>query len=131
MSSTLTPTFSVTDTQLNTWAAATNQATNASQKSQVFWTYASASAANTVRFTRTGAASTDERVIWIAEFSGVTATNPVDASNTGTAATASPSINVQGSALTTIGVGVVYHASNASAGATWTELGVQDGNDAE
>src|SRR4051812_30537554 len=75
-------TFSVTDSQGNTWQAATGQAVSSAWKIQTFWTKAGSSGANTVTAARSTAASTDERVINISEFAptagNVWPTNPVD-----------------------------------------------------
>lgn len=126
-----TKTFSVTDTPTgNTWAAVNPALTsNATNRCQIFATRATASATLVIRMTVSGIASTDERIIVIGEFNGPTSTTP-DAQNGGTGTTANPSINLI-TVAPSMATACVVTTGTASAGATWVDIGAQDGNDGQ
>lgn len=123
-------TASVADTQGNTWnAVAGSLATNATSgnRSEWFWTVPASSGANTVTGTISG--SVGERDIYIAEYSGVDAVSPVDASVGANANGANPSTTLTTLTANTMMVaGALVPVGTATVGSGWTSRVTQNGN---
>lgn len=129
----LSPTFSVSDSQLNAYTAATALASNSTNKAQMFWAKAGSTGACTVTFARTGAATADERILSIAEFAPAAAwpANPVDAANTATGTTANPSVTVGMTAGAPVLAACVTTTGTTTAGSGFLSVAAPDGNESE